>query len=284
MIQLADGDLRCDIEPRLGGCIAGLWLGGEPVLRSAPAAGLQSARQAGSYPLVPFSNRVGHATLHWQGTQHPLVKSSGDEPHAIHGVGWQRPWQVLDADAGSALLAYEHPPDSSWPFAFDCSQTFRLRAGAVEMTLAMTNQSGLPAPAGLGWHPYFVKRPGARIAFGATGRWEMGEDKLPTHRTPSPGLQADCGTLDVDHCFDGWDGTVHLDDPVLRVRVQSGLSRVVVFTRPDRAFVAVEPVSHVNNALALVAAGADAGALGLRTLAPGETLVAQMRIEVERTA
>ena len=99
VIELACEGLRCEVLPALGGCIAGLWLDGVPVLRAAadPPA-LRSAREAGCYPLVPFANRLGHATLQWQGTGPPLVRPGGDEPHAIHGVGWQRPWAVLEQD------------------------------------------------------------------------------------------------------------------------------------------------------------------------------------------
>jgi len=282
MIRLQAGALACELEPRLGGCIAGLWLGDIPVLRSTPAAQLTSARQAGSYPLVPFSNRIAQATLQWQGTQHPLVRNNGAEPHAIHGVGWQRPWELLESDGQSALLSYEHRPDPSWPFAFDCSQTMRLTEGALALTLSLTNQSREAAPAGLGWHPYFIKRPRSRISFSATGRWEMGEDKLPTQHRPHRGLDADCAFLDVDHCFDGWNGVVQLRDELLHIRVTSNLTRVVVFTNDTRDFIAIEPVSHVNNAVNLMSAGADAAQLGLAVLQPGESCSAQMAIEVER--
>ena len=112
MIRLESGELVCEIEPALGGCIAGLWLDGVPVLRSTREP-LASARQSGSYPLVPFSNRIERATLQWQGTSHPLVKNNAPEPHAIHGVGWQRPWAVLDSDDSFAMLAYEHPADAA---------------------------------------------------------------------------------------------------------------------------------------------------------------------------
>lgn len=281
MIELQAGRMRCTVEPRLGGCITGLWLGDAPVLRVTPAAQLTTARLSSCYALVPFSNRIGHAALVWQGTQHPLVRNNGDEPHAIHGVGWQRPWSVLDQDASSVMLSYEHAADASWPFAFDCSHTLRLKPGALEMTLALTNQSHQPAPAGLGWHPFFVKRPGSHIAFQAAGRWEMGDDKLPTGRVASGGIDAHTATVDVDHCYDGWDGVVRLRDGVLHACVRSGLSRLVVFTNASRDFVAIEPVSHVNNAVQLVAAGARAGDLGLATLQPGETMMAQMSIEVE---
>lgn len=282
-ITLASGNLRCEIKPELGGCIAGLWHGDIPVLRSTPASELVSVRLAGSYPLVPFSNRVGHATLKWQGTSHPLVQNNGPEPHAIHGLGWQRPWQVLDQDGQLLMLACEHHADTFWPFAFDASQTFRLNGHTLELTLSMTNQAATPAPAGLGWHPYFVKRNRSHIRFEATGRWEMSAEKLPTHRQPSRGLDADCTPLDVDHCFDGWRGEVLLQDELLRTRIASSLDRLVVFTNSTRDFVAIEPVSHVNNAINLMQAGAGrAEDLGVRVLAPGESMSVQMSIQVER--
>lgn len=284
-LELSCDTFRCEIAPALGGCIAGLWLGDTPVLRSSPAHALTTARQSGSYPLVPFSNRVGHATLKWNGTSHPLVQNNVGEPHSIHGVGWARPWTVLEASAEFALLSYEHKPDESWPFAFDTSQAFRLTANELALTLSITNQSAVAAPVGLGWHPYFVKRSRSRIAFEASGRWEMSAEKLPTHRLPAHGLDADCATLDVDHCFDGWPGVVHLRDEVLHTRLTSSLNRLVVYTHPSRDFVAIEPVSHVNNAINLMtSSGTPAEALGVRVLQPGESMSAEMRIHVERAA
>ena len=56
----------------------------------------------------------------------------------------------------------------------------------------------------------------------------------------------------------------------------------MVFTNGTRDFVAIEPVSHVNNAISLVEAGADAAQLGLAILQPGESISAQMSISVER--
>jgi aldose 1-epimerase len=110
----------------------------------------------------------------------------------------------------------------------------------------------------------------------------MGEDKLPTRRVPTPGIDADCAALDVDHCFDGWDGEAVLSDGTFEIRLASNLSRLVVFTTPARDVIAIEPVSHVNNAPALVAQGADPAQLGLATLGPGESLTAEMTITVRQ--
>jgi len=282
-VTLRSAELLCEIKPELGGCISGLWLGGIPVLRSTQAADLHSVRQSASYPLVPFSNRVGNATLQWQGTDHPLVKNWAPDPHSIHGVGWERPWTVLEASDTFALLSYEHKADAAWPFDFDTSQVFKLEDHALEMSLSITNQSTVSAPVGLGWHPYFVKRADSRVHFDATGRWEMGTDNLPTHRSPSTGVDGDCATLDVDHCFDGWSGVVQLHDSVLRMRVVSGLSRLVVYTTPERDTIAIEPVSHVNDAMNRMAqTGGGAEDLGVCILQPGQTFSCTMRIEVER--
>jgi aldose 1-epimerase len=284
-LTLRHGDLLCDIKPELGGSIAGLWLGTDPVLSSLPGAQMQTVRQSGSYPLVPFSNRIGQAQLQWAGTSHPLVRNFDPEPHAIHGVGWQRPWAVLESSDTFALLAFEHKADASWPFDFDCSQAFKLEAGALEMSLSITNQSPVAAPVGLGWHPFFPKRPGTEVQFSATGRWEMGSDKLPTHRVAHPGLQQRVESLTVDHCFDGWGGVLTLQDSVMRVRVTSALSHLVVYTHPERDNIAVEPVSHVNNALNLMAqTGARAEDLGVVILQAGQTYSCEMRIDVERAA
>ena len=279
-VQLSNGPLRCELAAHLGASIAGLWYDGVPVLRSTPAQTLTDVRLSGCYPLVPFSNRIAQATLLWDGTSHPLVRNFAPEPHAVHGVGWSRCWQLLEATDRFALMAFEHRPDADWPFAFDCSQAFRLGPDALEITLSVTNQSDQPAPFGLGWHPYFVKRPNSHIRFRAGGRWEMGVDKLPTSRSDSVGLDQSCDGLSVDHCFDPWHGAVELRDTQLSLRLTSSLQRLVVFTNDSRDFIAVEPVSHVNNALTMAQGDTQRLAeLGVRRLQPGESLSANMRIE-----
>ncbi|HEY0823641.1 MAG TPA: aldose 1-epimerase [Ramlibacter sp.] len=281
MIELRAGRLRCELHPELGGSIAGLWLDGQPVLRSTPAGQLASARFAGCYPVVPFSNRVGQASVVWRGTQEPQFRQAGDAPHAIHGMAWQRAWSVLDSDDASAMLACEHRSDAAWPFAFDCSHTLRLSPRGLELTLAVTNQSGQLAPMGLGWHPSFPKRPGSRLAVSAGGRWELDGDRLPLARRPAEGIAADAAALDLDECFDGWDGQAQLRDTVMRVTVQSELARLVVHAEPGSEAIMLAPVSHVPNAVHVYATGAPAAGLGLSLLQPGESLLAQMRILVE---
>jgi len=282
-IYLQSGALRCELLPDLGGCVAGLWLGEQQVLRSTPAADLQDVRVAGSYPLVPYSNRIANGKLLWDSRKYVLPPNFAPEPHSIHGVGWQRTWQVQHSSATQAVLHYQHTADAAWPFAFDSHQSFALTEDALALQLSITNRAPIAVPAGLGWHPYFAKSASTKIRFASRGRWDMDASNLPTERLHNPGLDGDCSQLNVDHCFDGWNGRLQLVEGGLRVLLSSDLDRLVVFTTPDRDHIAVEPVSHVNNALALAQqTGQSIAALGLRVLQPGETFAARMRIQVQR--
>jgi aldose 1-epimerase len=95
-------------------------------------------------------------------------------------------------------------------------------------------------------------------------------------------MEVETALLDVDHCFDGWGGELHLHDELLHTRVSSALTRLVVCTRPALEHIAIEPVSHVNNAMGLMERQvATADALGVRVLQAGESMSADMSIRVE---
>lgn len=271
---------RLALRPDLGGCVAGLWLGPDAVLRSADPLSLQQVRASGSYPLVPFSNRIGDAAFDWAGQQHRLARNFEPEPHAIHGVGWKRSWDITSQSATQASLRLRHTPDEAWPFAFEAEQHFEVHAHGTRWSMRVRQAHAEPAPVGLGWHPYFAKRPGARLSLKTQTRWAMDERKLPTQAEPHAGPSTDCDSLQLDHCFEGWDGQALLQDQRLRTRISSDLQRVVVFTQPDRDFLAIEPVSHVNNALQLARGEPEhLHRLGVRVLPAGESTSAWMHID-----
>jgi aldose 1-epimerase len=72
---------------------------------------------------------------------------------------------------------------------------------------------------------------------------------------------------------------------LLDTRISSDLTQLVVFTTPARDNIAIEPVSHTNNALNLLARGvASAEDLGVRVLQTHQSLGARMRIAVRSRA
>ncbi|OYU45245.1 MAG: aldose epimerase [Burkholderiales bacterium PBB4] len=287
-LSLRYENLVCELKPEMGGCIAGLWRNGTAVLQSTPAAGQQSVRQAASYPLLPYSNRIAQAELLWQGQSHTLTKNWLPDPHSIHGVGWERPWEVVSQHAAAAHIRYRHRADASWPVDFEALQSFTLEgsadSGGLRLEMEFTNLAPHAVPAGLGWHPFFAKRKGMRVSFNATGRWENGPDQLPSHRLASTGLDVPVDTLSVDHCFEAWTGRAQLTDPQLQIRITSSLRHLVVYTLPARTDIAIEPVSHTNNAMgAWACEKPDAQALGVIALEPGAKFSCTMRIDIQPT-
>lgn len=284
LLSLRAGDWRLSVCPELGGCISGLWYQGQPVLRSVSEAAPSGVRASSGFVLLPYSNRVGLGQLRWRGLNHQLRPNFAPEPHAIHGVGWQRHWRIASADLSEVCLTLAHSADADWPFAFSAQQRLRLTEEGLSLELSLESQAQHDFPVGLGWHPYFVKPGNSALTFKARGRWSMGADKLPVELEPSAGLSGSCDDLAIDHCFEGWEHLVRLHRDGLGFELAcQDVDRLVVFTRPELDFIAIEPVSHVNNALQLAAdLGVEPADLGVRSLAPGQEMTLRFHVRVSR--
>ena len=247
-------------------------------MRSTEPAALTTSRSSGCYPLVPYSGRLGYRRFHWLGQDHRTAPNFDDNPHSVHGVAWQRPWAVESSSAAEATLIYAHSPDAHWPFAFTLRQRFVLTPDTLVVHGAFTNREAQPQPVGMGWHPYFPKRPRSRLHIDLSQRWDSDVSGLSTHLVPHAGIDADVAQLNFDHCFEGWRGPARIDDEKLSMRLTSSLPYLVVFTPDTKPYYCVEPVSHVSNAIQM----ADPVARGLRALEPAATLQAWMKLEVAR--
>lgn len=274
--ELRAGALRLAVRPELGGAIAGLWHRETPILRSSTPAALRSARDAACYPLVPYSNRLGLGRFRWQGRDYTTRLNVEGSPHSMHGLGWQRPWTLESSSAVEVVLRLRHEGDADWPFAFEATQYFTLSPEAMSVQMVFTNHAAVPQPVGLGWHPYFQRRPRSRLHIEIAQRWDADATRLPIRKVAQPGIDSDVAHLDFDHCFEGWRGPARIRDERFALQLTSSLPYLVVYTPQDRDYFCVEPVSHVSNAIHM----AEPLAQGLRALAPGARLDASMKLEV----
>jgi aldose 1-epimerase len=274
--ELKAGALRAAFRPDLGGAVAGLWHDRTPVLWSTDPVSMSSPRPSGSFPLVPYSNRLGYRRFRWRGHDYTTRANVAGSPHSLHGVGWQRGWRIVASSAVDLVIELEHAADADWPFAFAARQSFALAPDALTARLQLINRDPREQPLGLGWHPYFVRRPRSRLHVEADARWETDSTKLPTRKVVQHGIDSDVAHLDYDHAFDGFRGAARIRDERFSLRLESSLERLVVYTPTDRDWFCVEPVSHVPNAVHM----ADPAAHGLVAVAPGAGLEASLRLEV----
>jgi aldose 1-epimerase len=266
-LSLAAGLAKATISPAAGGAIASFSVDGIDVLRPTPPAdeSAGNVRAHASYPLVPYSNRIAHAKLRFEGRDFELDRNFGDHPHSIHGVGWQRPWRVVAHEEAGALLALDHAANGSearsWPWPFRATQSFSLRANergaTLTLKLSVTNTGERAFPFGLGFHPFFPRSPTTALDLDAGSYWENDDTLLPIRRVGLPPewrseLLSVRGARGVDNVFNDWSGRAVLTDPArpfdTGVAADHAARFVVVYTPPGGDFVAVEPVTHMTDA------------------------------------
>lgn len=259
MIELQCGAAQCRVYPALGGSL-GMWsVDGQPMLRAATADDVSAADplRLSGFPLVPYSNRIGQGSFVWENETIQLARNFAPEPHAIHGVGWQRAWDVTAQTETSVTLAYQHDADARWPWPHRAEQEFLLSETSLTLRLRARNDHTGPVPLAFGHHPYFDSAD-ARLTFAAREVWETGADMLPTEaHAPSDKFDFSAGEpvngRALDHCYTGWNGVARIDwmgrCHALDISATPNLTSAVVYIPSDGDAFCFEPVPHMNNAL-----------------------------------
>ena len=282
ILTLTHGGSRCDLIPALGGSIAGWTVGGEAILRPAGARAIAAHDPFGmaSFPLVPYSNRIGNGRFEWGGKEFAVARNFAPEPNSIHGVGFERPWQIAARAADSVTLTLNHRPGASWPFAFEAQQRISLGEDSLAIEMRAVNLAEQPVPLAFGHHPYFP-RAGASLRFRAQGVWLVGNDGLPSLLV-KPFDKFDYSTAmpvtrgDIDHCFAGWDGKAEILWPdrhlAVEISASDSLPCAVVYIAGELDLFCFEPVPHINDAL-----NRRGREHVMPVIAPGESFTAGIR-------
>lgn len=284
--------IRLTLSPSVGASIVALehrdprgrWA---DVLRRMPSDSCD-ASDAGSFLMLPWTNRVKDARFRFDGSDYPLVANHSDGT-AIHGVARDHAWSLIDRSPITARLVYRHHADTSCPFDFGGTVRYEIAPDRVEMDLSVTNLGEQPFPAGCGHHPYFHRRLHSdadqlHVRMDVSGRY-MCDDCIPSGeriddeactllRSGGP-----IGNPGLDDVFAGFGGEAELEWPAsgvrMRMRCSEEFGHVVVYTPrlgdgSADAHVCIEPVSMVNDAFNLHERGM--GGTGVRVVSPGETL------------
>lgn len=264
-LNLSTGETSMRLRPDWGGRVAALCHAGRDLLYPLQEEdGFDPALwpKGGAYPLFPFHNRIPDGHFNWAGRDVTLPLHP-HEDMAVHGHAHQHPWKVECWGSDRALLVYDDHGRDAWPWAFSARQEFILESGRLVVALRITNRAGEPMPAGLGWHPYFVKA--SRVETDATREWDIGTDLLPTGASHAARPHAA-----VTRYLSDWSrAELWLETGVtVRILATPPLTHLVIHD-PDGPYSCVEPVSHLANAMNLrPARGADS----LITLSPGDSV------------
>jgi aldose 1-epimerase len=189
LLRLDNGMLVIDIAPEAGGRIAQVthrdtpWLVGHDAANTAAIAW-------GCYPMLPWAGRIRHGEFSFAGQPYQLPRTFG--AHAIHGVGFLRPWQIEAHSATHCRLSLALPEDSHWPFGGVATHAIELQHNSLLLTLSLqAGHRSMPMPV-LGWHPWFRKP--QRLMFEPDAMYPRDQEGIATLPLvpPSPGPWDDC--------------------------------------------------------------------------------------------
>ena len=276
-IQLRAGTIRTTLDPLRGGRLASLVVDGHERLIVAPdeTAALPDITW-GSFPMVPWVGRLRHGSVEWGETSESVPRNLAG--HAIHGLGFARPWQVQAATSRSANLRLQLGAADGWPFAVELDQTIELAADVLTLTIVARADVAMPFAAG--WHPWFRRIPGEPIRIKVPADHVLETiDLIPTGGlldvTGAIDLRrpVDVGDRRLDHAYVGISGTATVAWPDLEIALEATpLGAMVVHTTPDA--VCIEPQTAWPDAIRLSALGADTG---LAILEPRQAWTATSR-------
>lgn len=299
VIRLAAGALRAEVAPEVGGSLAGFWIEGAGAHRTdwlRPATPQALAQRdplgMGSFPLVPFCNRIrdGRATFEGREIRFPPNHPAVASPHPLHGIGWQRPWQVVQESGHVVTLALSVDASPAWPWRFSSCQRIELGDKGLTVHIALTNEDDAAMPAGIGHHPYFPHTRGTRLTVACAAMWHTDAQVIPTVLETGDvvdRLRAGVTLADLvlDNNFVGWEHAARIDWPGdglgparhLVMQAQPGLDYFVIYSPGGADHFCAEPVSQCTDWLNLMDRYGR-GSLGGARLAPGETLAAQFSL------
>lgn len=243
----------------------------------------------GSYMMAPWSNRLVDGVFEFEGKRYQLRKNFPDDT-AIHGDVRHRPWTIESATSEKFVASLDSRkfPDFNYPFKLKFKHTLELSDNHLRMSLLIENVDRQHAPVGLGFHPFFKRQlisedKDIMVVLPAK---KVYSDKKCIPTGPAVGVLGETdlrserflGNPNLDHCFTNLTGSiirmVYSGSQVeLRYQMDSIFSHVVVYApnHPDglaKNFVAVEPVTHVNNGFNLYTRGWKG--TGIKVLEPGE--------------
>lgn len=210
--------------------------------------------------LAAFSYSVGGREVAL-GAETPGLRTE-ERGLPIHGLlAGRREWEVVSVSAASLHTRFRFDaPEllSAFPFPHELEIEATLTPSRLTIATTLIPTSDEAVPVAFGWHPYFtlpgVDRDHLVLRTPSMSRMLLDDDKIPTGETePTGPRHAPIGDTNLDDAFTNLGPDPHFTlaggGHELTVRFDEGYTHLQLFTPPNRAVVAIEPMTAPANAL-----------------------------------
>jgi aldose 1-epimerase len=251
LITIAAGPASVSVDTRAGGRLSSWTVNGIELLVGRNAGNHPFGW--GSYVMVPFAGRIRRGRFCFEGADYEVPVNMA--PHAIHGLVYDRPWEVLAHNRNTVVLGVRL--GTPWPFTATVTHIIQLHNDRLTQQVTVT---GGPKnqPVSFGWHPWFRRSLDVgdplefRVDTADARIFTRDADNIATNRLAAVPAHP------WDDCFQGL-GDIELSWPgALTLHVEHDCPVVVLYD-PEHA-VCVEPQSAPPDAVAVDPEGSFLGA------------------------
>jgi aldose 1-epimerase len=226
--------------------------------------GLDERTSAGrGQVLAPWPNRLDGGRYAFGGVEGRAAIDEPERGNAIHGLVRWIPWSVGSRGEGAVTLTTVLHPQPAYPWRLELTVEYRMETDGLTVLAKATNASNVPAPFGIGFHPYLtvgIPVDEARLRLPALRRLVTDERALPVGEEEVAGTEFDfraaheVGSSQLDTCFTGIarDAQGHM-----RARFEAGDRAVEVWADDAFGYLqaytgdTLEPISRRRQAIAL---------------------------------
>ncbi|MGN6492085.1 MAG: aldose 1-epimerase [Agriterribacter sp.] len=224
--------------------------------------------------LSPFPCRIQDAAYIFNEKEYHFKKVQPNGA-ALHGLLYREAFDVVeevinDSEASVSLLCEYAAVDPGYPFTYNCTVTYTLKAGnTLIITTTVTNKGQSPMPVADGWHPYFSfgrKVDGLELQFASDQMLEfvnlIPSGKVLTNKTFITGTSIGATELDNSFVLDFAKAQplCVLRDPVskwqLELYPRENYPYLQLYIPPHRNSIAIEnlsaPPDSFNNGMGLI--------------------------------
>lgn len=175
MYELTTKRARLLIDEKMGGRAASWQIADLQVLKPMT----DQAVIGGWYAMAPWAGRIYNNQINFKEKKYPQEKNLDE--WAIHGTVFYNPGEVVQSNKNELVIS--NTTTDAWLAPGEIIQTWILDDDFLYTSIEIKTFDE-PFPASCGWHPWFLRnlnRGGeAKYKIEATGKYERGEDYLPT--------------------------------------------------------------------------------------------------------
>jgi galactose mutarotase-like enzyme len=106
--------------------------------------------------LAPWPNRLENGRYTFGGRDGVAEINELERDNAIHGLVRELPWAARERSEAAVRLSTTLEAQPAYPWTIDLSLEYRLAADGLTVSCEVANGSDVPAPFGIGFHPYFT--------------------------------------------------------------------------------------------------------------------------------